>query len=278
MLRAGVLVLALLLAGCGAQGRSGPGKVTVAASFAPLAEVARRVGGDRVEVRDLTPPGAEPHDVELRPDDVAALADADLAVVVGGGFQPAVEDAADRRDGPTVRILAPGAADPHVWLDPTAMARITGRVATALARIDPSGAAGYRARARAWEAELEALDRAFAQGLAHCRSRVIVTTHAAFGALAKRYGLRQEAVVGSSPEAEPDPARLDELVDLVRREGVTTVFTEPLAPRRLAATLARETGADVAVLDPVETLARGADYVSVMRRNLAALRAALGCS
>jgi zinc transport system substrate-binding protein len=165
-----------------------------------------------------------------------------------------------------------------VWLDPTAMARITGRVATALARIDPSGAAGYRARARAWEAELEALDRAFAQGLAHCRSRVIVTTHAAFGALAKRYGLRQEAVVGSSPEAEPDPARLDELVDLVRREGVTTVFTEPLAPRRLAATLARETGADVAVLDPVETLARGADYVSVMRRNLAALRAALGCS
>lgn len=272
------LLLALFSVGaCANAGGSDGGRLSVVAGFAPLAEAARRVGGDRVAVRDMTPPNAEPHDLELRPADAAAVADADLAVVLGGGFQPALEEMAQRRDGPTVRVLPPRSGDPHIWLDPTEMARIADRVATALARLDPEGADGYRARARAWAEELLALDREFAQGLARCQRRVIVTTHEAFGALAKRYGLRQAAVAGISPEAEPDPARLDELVRLVRREGVTTVFTEPLAPRRLAETLARETGAAVAVLDPIETLAEGADYVSVMRRNLAALRAALGC-
>lgn len=273
-----VAMVALAVWGCGGSQADDAGRRSVVAGFAPLAEAARRVGAERVAVRDMTPPGAEPHDLELRPADAAAVADADLVIVLGGGFQPALEEMADRRDGPTVRILPSDAGDPHVWLDPTEMARIAERIAEALARIDPPGASYYRARARAWGAELRALDRDFSAGLAHCRRRVIVTTHAAFGVLARRYGLRQESLAGLSPEAEPDPARVDELVRLVRREGVTTVFAEPLASRRLAEALARETGAHVAVLDPIETLPRGEDYLSVMRRNLAALRAALGCT
>lgn len=272
-----VCALAVALGACSGGGAAGNDRVRVVAGFAPLAEMARRVGGERVDVRDLTPPGAEPHDLELAPEAVAAVVDADVAIVVGGGFQPAVEAAARRRDRPTVAVAPAGTADPHVWLDPVEMARAVERVADALAEVDAPNADGYRARADAFRRELDSLDRDYRAGLAGCRRRIIVTTHAAFGALAHRYGLRQEALSGISPEAEPDPARLAELVELVRREGVTTVFTEPLAPRRLAETLAREAGVRTAVLDPIETLPPGADYVAVMRRNLAALRAALGC-
>jgi zinc transport system substrate-binding protein len=271
-----VVVCAVGAASC-STGSGGDGRPAVVAGFAPLAEVARRVGGDRVSVRDLTPPGAEPHDLELPPDAVAAVADAALAVVVGGGFQPAVEEAAARRRGPTVRAVRPGDRDPHVWLDPTRMARLAGQVAGELARLDPEGAGGYRDRAATYRRELAALDREYAAGLARCERRVIVVTHDAFGALARRYDLRQESLAGISPEAEPDPARLDELVRLVRREGVTTVFTEPHVSPRLARALAREAGVRTAVLDPIEILQPKADYASVMRRNLAALRAALGC-
>jgi zinc transport system substrate-binding protein len=131
-------------------------------------------------------------------------------------------------------------------------------------------------------AKLEALDSELADGLAHCRRHEIVTSHAAFGYLAKRYGLKQLALTGLSPEAEPSPRDLEALVDEVRRTDATTVFFETLVSSKLAETVAREAGAKTAVLDPLEGLtedevAAGADYFSVMRANLATLRAALQC-
>ncbi|MER3452712.1 MAG: zinc ABC transporter substrate-binding protein, partial [Acidimicrobiia bacterium] len=200
-----------------------------------------------------------------------------LVIVLGGGFQPAVEKLAERRRGTTITVLTGRVADPHIWLDPRAMAALALRVQEGLARLDPDGRREFAANATAYRDRLLALDREFAAGLANCERRVIVTSHAAFGVLARRYGLRQEALAGIQPEAEPDPARLDALVQLVRREKVTTVFTEPLVSKRLVATLAREAGVRIAVLDPIESLPAGADYVSVMRKNLATLRAALGC-
>jgi zinc transport system substrate-binding protein len=266
-------------------GDSGDERVAVAVSVFPLQEAARQVGGRRVDVTSLVPPGAEPHDIELSPDQVDQLLDADLALYVGGGFQPAVEDIAERRDGITVDILAEvvpeGTTDPHIWLDPVLMAEMVKVVSRALSQADPDGSQAYESRAATFREEIEGLHQRFANGLEHCERRTFVTTHAAFGHLAGRYHLVQRSVAGLSPEAEPDPATLAELEDLIEREGVTTVFTEPLVSPRVAQTLARETGARVASLDPLEGASeeagKDATYVSLMERNLGALRDALGC-
>jgi len=264
------LALAFVAAGCsGGDGASDDGRTSVVAAFFPLAEVARTVGGAGVEVTDLTPPGVEPHDLELTTDQVDDILDADLVIVLGGGFQPAVEDVAEDRDGPTLVVtedLELGDGDPHVWLDPTVLADVADAVADEL---------GVE-RDAALRRELERLDEAYATALGSCERDLLVAAHDAFGRLADRYGLRTETISGLVPEEEPDPARLDELADLVEREGVTTIFTEPLLPARAAEALARETGARVATLDPLES-DPGEGYVAAMEANLAALAEGLGC-
>lgn len=270
--------LAIALASC-AGGPGGGGGLEVVAGFYPLAEAAARVGGDAVTVIDLTPPGAEPHDLELDAQAIARIGAADVVLAIRG-FQPALDDAAAGHPG--LLDVGAGAGDPHVWLDPQRMADIARDVAAALGRADPARAGAFRARADAFATELEAVDAAFRDGLARCARDLIVTSHDAFGHLASAYGVRVEPIAGTSPEGEPDPRRLADLVALVRSEDVTTIFTEPLVPPHVAQTLARETGARIATLDPLESLAPervagGEDYASVMRDNLDALRAGLGC-
>ena len=288
-LAAPVIALVALCVASPAGASGGGDRIDVVAAFYPLAEAVRQVGGNRVDVTDLTPAGAEPHDLELDTDDVDAILDADLAVVLGEGFQPAVEDAADQRDGPTLRVLdqvdrGRRDDDPHVWLDPVRYRRLVAVVADALADVDPDHARAYRRNAARFAAELRDLDADLAAGLSDCRSRTILTAHDAFGWLAARYDLEQHGVAGLEPDAEPDPDRLAELADLAEREGVTTVFTEALVSPRVARTLAREAGGlRTAVLDPLEGLDderidAGDDYLSVMRDNLAQLRKALGCT
>jgi zinc transport system substrate-binding protein len=270
----------------------------VAANFYPIYEAAVRVGGDRARVSDLTPPGVEPHDLELSSKQIDQILDADVVVYLGRGFQPAVEAAVKQRHGAlNVDLLAGlasqlrsgasgealrGGADPHVWLDPTLMARVVIEIRDAFDKADPSGAGAYRQQSSAYLAELDGLDRQFRTGLKTCARRIIVTAHAAFGYLAARYGLVQEAIAGLSPEAEPNPKHLAELADLVRRDGVTTIFTEELVSPRVADALAREAGVRTAVLNPLEGLTaqeldRGQNYITVMGANLKVLRAALGC-
>ncbi len=265
--------VALGLTGCGGSDTQDDSRATVAAAFYPLAWAVERVGGDDVEVVNLTPPGAEPHDVELSPRDVVAIHDADLVVYVGGGFQPALEQALEDRDGPSLDVRGATAVDPHVWLDGMSFRAVVGRIGSALGRRQAAARLG---------GELVALDSAFRAGLADCARREIVTSHAAFGYLAASYGLSQISLSGSSPEAEPTPREVETLVQQVRESGAKTVLAEPLVSDRVAKTVSRETGADIAVLDPVEglteeQLAAGEDYFSVMRRNLVTLREALGC-
>jgi zinc transport system substrate-binding protein len=270
---------ALASSACGSSA-TGPadGTTTVTAGFYPLAFAAEQIGGDRVTVTNLTPTGAEPHDLEVTPADVAAVRDADLVLLLGSGFQPQLEDAAG--DGEEVLHLldTPGVSllpdDPHVWLDPARYATIVRRVATAFD--NPAAADPLLDR-------LEQLDDEYRRGLAQCERRELVVSHEAFGYLADRYGLEQVGVTGLSPEAEVDPGRLEEVIDRVRETGATTVFVEPLVSPRIAETVARETGATTAVLDPIEGLTEeqadeGADYLTLMQRNLEALRAGLGCS
>jgi zinc transport system substrate-binding protein len=283
VLAAAALVCALTVTGGCTSSRAGDGRDVVAA-FYPLAWAAEEVGGGTATVHDVTPPGAEPHDVELSAREVARLQRADVVLYVSDGFQPAVEKAAGGAAGKRVDALTGltlrsgtgdegGTADPHVWLDPVRFARVVRRVGVAL---------GRPRRGDAVAARVLALDREYRDGLAHCARRGFVTSHGAFGYLAARYGLRQIPITGIDPESEPSPRGLQALVDLVRREHVRTVFFERLVSPRLARTVAREAGATTAVLDPIEGLTpaeerRGDTYLSVMRRNLAALREALGC-
>ena len=272
-----VTAAASAASGCGVAASG----TTVVASLYPLAYAAEQVAGSGVRVDDLTPPGAEPHDLELTARDVGRLQKAALVLYVGDGFQPAVEDALDGRNGPSLDVLEVArplrsgrGPDPHVWLDPLRFAAVVRAVARELG--DPRAAGPFVTR-------LEALDRDYRRGLSDCARRTVVTSHAAFGYLAARYGLRQVPLLGLAPETEPTPRELARLVGTVRRSGASTVFTEPLAPPALADTVARETGAAVAVLDPLEGLTSsqreaGNDYFDVMRENLAVLRKALRCA
>ncbi|MDQ3107277.1 MAG: metal ABC transporter substrate-binding protein, partial [Actinomycetota bacterium] len=231
--------------------RVADGRFLVVAGFYPLAEVAREVGGDLVDVRDLTPAGAEPHDLELTTDQVDLVEDADLVLYLGGGFQPAVASAAKRAGGTRLDGLAgESGADPHVWLDPRGLSRIVERTSDALVDaldVDDERAATIRSNATEYLRELEGLDAEMASGLADCERRVIVTSHDAFGRLAARYDLEQIAIAGLAPEAEPDPRRLAELTDEIRDRDVTTVFSEALVSPEVAETLAREAGVRAAV-------------------------------
>ncbi len=250
----------------------------VVAGFYPLAFAAQQIGGPNLTVDNLTPPGVEPHDLEVSSGDVERLQSADLVLLMGRGFQPQLERAADTGAARVVELLdTPGldvhGDDPHVWLDPWRYAKLVRRIAVAMDREDAAGPLVGRIRS---------LDRAYRAGLAHCRRHEIVTSHEAFGYLARRYGLRQIAVLGLSPEAEPSPRALRDVIDRVRRSGASTVFGETLLSPRLTDTVARETGARTAVLDPIEGLtskeaSQGKDYFSLMRENLNALRAGLGC-
>jgi zinc transport system substrate-binding protein len=259
-----------------------------------------------VRVSSLTKPGVEPHDLELTPKAVGSLART-RAVVYLAGFQPAVDQAVRTQAAragvdvsPAARLVAAAgdahegesdeehaehadrhAVDPHFWLDPTRLADVATALGEDFARRDPANAAAYEANAAALVADLDTLDADFRAGLARCRSRDLVTGHAAFGYLAGRYDLRQEGVAGVSPDVEPDAATLRDLSAHVREAGVHTVYSESLVAPALAETVAREAGVKVAVLDPLEGLtdsSRGSDYLEVMRANLATLRAGQECT
>ena len=291
---------AVLLAACGgsAAGGEDDGTVDVVASFYPLAEAAERIGGDLATVTNLTPPGVEPHDFELAPDDVEAVANADVVLYLGGGFQPALEDALDEAGDAIVLDALEGVpterpppdeaeegvtVDPHVWLDPSRFAAIAEQVALTFGQADAANADTYSANADAYAAELGELDDAFRTGLSGCERSTIVTAHAAFGYLADAFGLTQIPIAGVSPESEPDAQHLAELHDVVVQHGVTTIFTEELVSSDVAETLAREAGVEVDVLSTIEGLTEeqvtaGEDYTSLMHANLDALRRALGCA
>jgi zinc transport system substrate-binding protein len=283
----GLAVTAPLLVGCGAtSGGSGDG-LQVVAAFYPLEYVAQRVAGDHADVQSLATPGAEPHDLELTIAQTAAVADADV-LVVSTGFQPAVDDTVEQNAAGTVVDAADvadlttpsGEPDPHFWLDPSRLATVAADVERALAEADPDHAADYEANLASLTKDLTGLDQEFETGLADCARDTIVVSHDAFGYLADRYGLDVEAINGISPDAEPSPAHLRELSELVRSRGITTVFTETLASPAMAQTLAGDLGLKTAVLDPVEGLSDATsdqDYLSLMRANLAALQDANGC-
>ncbi|MFE9253607.1 metal ABC transporter substrate-binding protein [Streptomyces sp. NPDC006879] len=280
------------------------GKVDVVASFYPMEFLAREIGKDHVSVTGLTKPGVEPHDLEITPKQTARLSEADLVLYLKG-LQPAVDEAVaqsgahtavDAAQLTTLEAHGDGGhdhesgehdghdhgntgKDPHIWLDPTKYREVARGVESALTKADPQHADAYRKNADALVGRLTSLDKDFQEGLKDAGTRTFITTHAAFGYLAERYGLDQESISGIDPESEPSPARMKELQSLAREEKVTTVFFETLASDKTAKSLAADTGLRTDVLDPLEGItdaSQGADYFEVMRSNLKNLQKALG--
>lgn len=274
------------------------GRLKVAVAFYPFQFVAERVGGDEVTVENLTPPGSEPHDLELNPLQVGSLATADL-VVFQSGFQPAVDtaikQATPKRTVDTASFLTivhaqeegedgdhdSAELDPHTWLDPINMIDVAKHVQSALTDARPEAAAEFAANANTLVAELTDLDNDIKAGLAHCKITSFVTSHAAFGYFAKRYGLTQVAIRGIEPDVEPTAERIHEVQVIAKERGVTTIFFETLTSPVVAQSIAGDLGLKTDVLDPLEGItdeSRGSDYLEVMRANLAALEAAGQCS
>jgi zinc transport system substrate-binding protein len=306
LLLAAALPLAMATTACGSAGAGSEerGKLHVIASFYPLQWVTERVAGPGAEVSSLTPPGAEPHDLELVPRDVATLAEADLVVYLGG-FQPAVDDAVAQEangsaldvagdahlrpadtgeehadDGHSEEGNAAGGRDPHFWLDPTRLADVADAVATQLGTARRAQSEAFVRRAGQVRADLEALDREMAQGLAGCEGTDLVTSHAAFGYLAERYGMSQVGISGLSPDAEPSPRDVADVAAFVAEHEVRTIYYETLVSPDVARTVARETGATTAVLDPLEGItddSPGDDYLEVMQANVQTLREGQPC-
>jgi zinc transport system substrate-binding protein len=279
-------------------------KFDVVASFYPMAFLAERIGGDHVHVTSLTEPGQEPHDLEVSAKQTAALQESD-AVLYLKNLQPSVDDAVAQSeiktkiDAASLTTLEkhgnevgghaaehddheneePAGLDPHIWLDPVHYAQVAEGVGKAFEKADPDHAADYKANTATLVKQLGALDTEFRTGLANTKTKVFVTTHAAFGYLAERYGLTEEAINGLDPESEPSAARVKELEKMAKADGVTTVFYETLVSDKTAKTIAGDAGLKTDVLDPIEGItdkSRGTDYFSVQQANLKALQTALG--
>ncbi|MFD9287747.1 metal ABC transporter substrate-binding protein [Streptomyces sp. NPDC060030] len=285
------------------------GKLDVVASFYPMQFLAEEIGGSHVSVTTLTKPGTEPHDLELSPRQIGGLGDADYILFLKG-VQPAVDDAVEQagvkntvdaaklttleNHGSEVghdhgheeegeehghEVEEEAGLDPHIWLDPVKYAEVAEGVGKSLEKADPDHAADYRKNTDALVTELNALNTAYETGLKNTATKTFITTHSAFGYLAERYGLTQEGIAGIDPEAEPSPARIDEIHSVAEKSKATTVFFETLASDKTAKTLAKDLGLKTGVLDPLEGItdkSAGADYTEVMKSNLAALQKALG--
>jgi zinc transport system substrate-binding protein len=299
------LGLATLSACSGASAADGnTDKFDVVASFYPMAFLAERIGGTHVHVTSLTQPGQEPHDLEISARQTARLQESD-AVLYLKNLQPSVDDAVAQSEVKTKIDAASltsleehgnevgghaaahddshgeesGGEDPHIWLDPVRYAQVAKGVGAAFEKADPDHAADYRKNTAALVKQLDDLDTRFKNGLANTESKVFITTHAAFGYLAERYGLTEEAINGLDPESEPSAARVKELETMAKADGVTTVFYETLVSDKTAKTIASDSGLKTDVLDPIEGItarSRGKDYFSVQEANLQALRTALG--
>ena len=285
---------------CSPSTDSGGDGLRVVAAFYPLAWMAEQVAGDRARVETLTKPGAEPHDLELTPQDVATMTDADLVVYLAT-FQPAVDEAVAREADDRAYDVTPDASldltytpieeggnsgeaatvDPHFWLDPLRLSDIGDAFAARLGDADPANAQAFLDNAATLRTSLEELDVEIATALTSCEQRDLVTSHTAFGYLAQRYDMEQVGITGLVPEEEPSPPELAAVSDFVRANGVRTIYYETLVSPAVAETLARETGATTAVLDPLEGLTEessGDDYIEVMRTNAQTLQRGQGCA
>ncbi len=293
-----VVVVGTLFFVVRAPGETAPSnKIQVTASFYPLAYIASEVGGLRVSVRDLLPSGGEPHSFEPSPRDMALLSKSNLFIYNGAHFEPWVEkwqkgsfvrpskvvsiiDELSLRSAPL--ITRSGETDPHFWLDPMLFKQKVEIVRDVLITIDPTHADEYRANAKLLDTAISGLDQKFRDGLRSCTKDSIITSHDAFGYLARQYNFGVIPIAGISPDEEPSTKVLASIIEVARKKNIQHIFFEAKVGPKLSEVIAREIDGKTLVLNPLESLTHdevqsGEDYVSIMEKNLVNLRVALEC-
>jgi zinc transport system substrate-binding protein len=284
--------------------------VSVVTSFYPLYEITQRLGGERVGVVNLTPPGTDPHDFEPSLRNIAVVEKADIFLYNGAGLDPWAEKKAEElreKDSPVVAInlssyfhLLEGDGvqnihdyednddshhhkyDPHIWLDPLIAKEMSRIILAELVKADPEGEKYYNENAKAVTALFEELHAKYRSVLSNCEHKTVVVSHASLGYLAKRYNFEMISISGISPLEEPYPQDLANITNIVRERGIGHIFLETTIPTNLAQTIADETDAETLLINPLESLTKeelsaGEDYFSMMRKNLEKLKTALNC-
>jgi zinc transport system substrate-binding protein len=269
-------------------------RLKVAASFYPLAHFAEQVGGERVEVTNITPLSVDPHEYGPTARDMINMQTARIFIFNGSGLDPWADRAGGELKSIGVQILNMTEQfsllieergvkyDPHIWLDPILAIKEVELVRDTLIRINPEDEDYYRENSSAYIREILMLHERYAEGLASCENRNIIVSHDAFGYMARRYGFGLYPVSGLSPEEEPSPRKMAAISDLAREKNINYIFTEVLVNPKIAETIAYEIGAKILVLNPVSGLTdndalAGKDYISLMDDNLVNLRKAMSC-
>lgn len=270
-------------------------KLKVMASFYPMYDFAVKIGGDKADVTVMIPDGTEPHDWEPAASDIKNLEEADFFIYSGAGMEHWVGDVLASLDNKKLvsveasKGLALRAGngeeeqkqyDPHVWLSPENAKKEMENIKAGFIEADPDNKTYYEANYDTYATKFDALDKEYKDTLSAMPNKDIVVSHEAFGYLCDAYGLNQVGIEGLSPDSEPDPARMAEIIDFVKKNHVKVIFFEDLVSPKVAKTIASETGADAQMLNPLEGLSdeelkNGADYFSVMENNLQQLKAAL---
>jgi len=284
-----LIVLLVSFTGCTGQPKSS-GKINVVTSFYPLYEFSKRIGDEKADVSILVPAGAEPHDWEPGPRDIIKIESAQIFVYNGAGLEPYVDKIITKTESRKLIVVDSsegielikegGTPDPHIWLDPVLVKHQVDAIEKAFIKADPKDSDYYMANAQALRQDLDALDANISKELAPAKKKVFITAHAAFGYFAKRYGLTQIAIAGLSPDIEPSPAKITEIVKLSQENKVKYIFFETLLSPKLSETIAKEAGAQTLMLNPIEGLSedqikQGENYFTLMRENVKNLKLAL---
>ncbi len=289
-------ILTLLISNRKPVSKNSTNKIQITASFYPLYYFASQIGGDKANVINITPAGAEPHDYEPTPSDIASIENSKLLILQGTGLEAWSKDIQSNIDPKNTTVITVGqdlmtqnvledgnnVIDPHTWLSPPLASEMADKILAGFIEVDPTNVNYYKDNEAKLKADISTLDTEYKNGLANCASKDIITSHAAFGYLATTYGLTQVPISGLSPDAEPSPKQLADVADFVKKNNIKYIFFESLVSPKLSETIARETGTKTMVLDPIEgiipeDLAKGYNYITVMESNLKNLELVLQC-
>ena len=288
-------------------------KLQVIASIFPIADMARQVGGNDVEVTTVVPAGASPHTFEMKPSLVKTFASAKVFLMIGAGLEfwadqlvqssgrklkpvvlsdgitlirsadphhdESVEETphASNKSAHTEHAHSHDGGNPHVWLDPHLAKIMVTRIQQALSIADPAHASDYEDRAKAYLGKLDALDRDIADTVNQFRTRQVISFHASWDYFAARYGLTLAGVIEKTPGRNPTPREIAGIVSSIRKFDIRAVFAEPQFSPKVADVIAREAGVRVLILDPLggETLAGRNTYIDLMTYNLRIMKEAM---
>lgn len=303
-----LIIFLLFLTGCSntvstknEKTSEGSKKLQIVTTFYPMYYFAHKVAGSSANVELLVPNGAEPHDWEPTAKDMAKIQDADMFIYNSRYFETWTEKVLKSINDSNLNVIeasngielmdalkseeeeeehhseSASSKDPHVWLSPVLAQQEVENIAKALEQADPKNKDQFEKNAAALNSELADLDRLYKETIEKAQKKEFVTQHAAFGYLAKQYGLTQIPIAGLSPDVEPTLGKLAALTELTKKDNVKIIYFEELTSSKVAQTLAKEIGAKTEVLNPLEGLTKeeqekGLDYIDVMKKNLEALK------